>query len=76
MAIAAPGTPWVGPRRSEQVRMPLKRGYGMGVAQGVSRGLPFIAFGWLLAGVIAAAVLRARRPAAFAALGKSSPLGP
>ena len=38
--------------------------------------LPFIAFGWLLAGVIAAAVLRARRPAAFAALGKSSPAGP
>jgi len=35
--------------------------------------LPFIAFGWLLAGVIAAAVLRARRPAPFAALGKNSP---
>ena len=38
--------------------------------------LPFIAFGWLLAGGIAAAVLRARRPAAFAALGTSSPPGP
>ena len=34
--------------------------------------LPFIAFGWLLAGVIAAAVLRARRPATFATLGESS----
>jgi Amino acid permease len=39
-AIAAPCTPWVGTRRSEQLRMPLKRGYGMGVAQEVSRGLP------------------------------------
>ena len=28
------------PRRGEQVRMPLKRGYGVGVAQEVSRGLP------------------------------------
>ena len=38
--------------------------------------LPFIAFGWLLAGVIAAAVLRARRPATFAALGRSRSPGP
>jgi len=38
--------------------------------------LPFIAFGWLLVGVIAAAVLRARRPATFATLGKSSSPGP
>jgi len=38
--------------------------------------LPLIAFGWLLVGVIAGAVLRAGRPATFAALGKSSSAGP
>jgi amino acid transporter len=32
--------------------------------------LPFAALGWLCLGAIAAAVLRARRPAAFAALGR------
>jgi hypothetical protein len=32
--------------------------------------LPFAALGWLSLGVIAAAVLRARRPAAFAAVGR------
>jgi amino acid transporter len=31
--------------------------------------LPFIALGWLLAGVVAAAILRARRPATFGRLG-------
>ncbi len=35
--------------------------------------LPFIAFGWLGAGVIAAGVLRARRPAGFAAAGSAFP---
>jgi hypothetical protein len=32
--------------------------------------LPFIAFGWLALGAILAAVLRARRPGRFAALGR------
>ena len=32
--------------------------------------LPFTALGWLCLGVIAAAVLRARRPASFQALGR------
>jgi amino acid transporter len=32
--------------------------------------LPFIAFGWLLAGVMAAAILRTRHPAVFSRLGR------
>jgi amino acid transporter len=34
--------------------------------------LPFIALGWLLLGVVAAGILRTRRPAAFKALGRGS----
>ena len=34
---------------------------------------PFLAFGWLAIGVVAAIVLRARRPATFHALGRSFP---
>jgi amino acid transporter len=34
--------------------------------------LPFIAFGWLLAGVMAAAILRTRQPAVFGGLGRVS----
>jgi amino acid transporter len=37
--------------------------------------LPFIAFGWLLLGAVAAAVLRRRRPATFEALGRAVPPG-
>jgi hypothetical protein len=35
--------------------------------------LPFLAFGWLAIGVVAAIVLRTRRPATFHALGRSFP---
>jgi hypothetical protein len=37
--------------------------------------LPFIAFGWLLLGAVAAVVLRRRRPATFKALGRTVPPG-
>lgn len=72
--VIAFGTSIVAPAGSVVTLLILVMAYA-GFAYTLVNLLPFIAFGWLMLGAVAAAVLRRRRPAAFEALGRAVPSG-